>query len=87
MDIKSAGVKASIVIKGYKPEREPNDANWLTVEKFYGDVGQTYPRPSKTGEAIACRFPKHLAELGTRQVIQTIAFIEQKHAERYSHRA
>src|SRR5439155_10698514 len=86
MEVKGAGVKVSFVIKGEKTERDPNDGNRLTVKKLYGDVCHTYSSPRKTGEATARRITEHLVELGTRQAVQTVGLVEQKHAARYSHR-
>ncbi|MBI5861042.1 MAG: hypothetical protein HZB64_02505 [Rhodocyclales bacterium] len=80
MVVECASVKVSIVIKGKKTKRVPNDANRLAVQQFYGDVCHTHSSPGETGYAATRRIPEHLVELCTRQAIQTVVLVEQKHA-------
>ena len=52
MAIEGASVKVSSVVKGEKTKGDPNDANRLTVQKLYGDVGHAHPSPGETEKTV-----------------------------------
>ena len=86
MTVECARVKVPVFVKAHITERDAIDANGLSILKHYNDIRHAHPCPGKTLNAMTRWIPKHPIELGGRQAIQLIVWVEQEHAARYAHR-
>jgi hypothetical protein len=86
MTVECARVKVPVFVKAHITERDAIDANGLSILKHYNDIRHAHPCPGKTLNPVTRWIPKHLIELGVRQAIQVIVWIEKEYAARHAHR-